>query len=215
MGWGTVELEPEVREWLERLSTEQFATAAFYIDLLAGQGALLGEPYTRQLNGKLRELRFHVDRRAVRVTYWIASGRRIVLLTVFVKSRMREVERSRGFGGRWLDVCPRSTRWRRATTMAERESWAGMRERRMAEPGAAEAYEAARLAFELGAAVRELRLARQWSQAELAAAAGMTQSAVARFEAGGTTPTLPVLSRIAHALDADLTVRVSPRTGAA
>jgi hypothetical protein len=40
---------------------------------------LLGEPYTRQLDGKLRELRFHLDRRAVRVTYWIASGRRIVL----------------------------------------------------------------------------------------------------------------------------------------
>ncbi|WP_445184069.1 helix-turn-helix domain-containing protein [Pseudonocardia sp. Cha107L01] len=54
------------------------------------------------------------------------------------------------------------------------------------------AYAAARLAFELGAAVRELRVACKWSQAELAAAAGMTQSAVARFEAGGTTPTLPV-----------------------
>jgi hypothetical protein len=25
------------------------------------------------------------------VTYWIASGRRIVLLTVFVKTRMREI----------------------------------------------------------------------------------------------------------------------------
>jgi hypothetical protein len=98
MTWGTVELEPEVREWLERLPIEQFATAAFYIDLLADQGALLGEPYTRQLDGKLRELRFQVDRRAVRVTYWIASGRRIILLTVFVKSRMREdreVERAR------------------------------------------------------------------------------------------------------------------------
>jgi ribosome-binding protein aMBF1 (putative translation factor) len=99
--------------------------------------------------------------------------------------------------------------------MAERESWTGMRERRLGEPGAIEAYEAARLAFELGAAVRELRLARKWSQAELASAAGMTQSAVARFEAGGTVPTLPVLGRIARALDADLTVRVAPRTGAA
>jgi hypothetical protein len=28
--------------------------------------------------------------RSVRVTYWIASGRRIVLLTVFAKTRMRE-----------------------------------------------------------------------------------------------------------------------------
>ena len=99
--------------------------------------------------------------------------------------------------------------------MPGRESWTGMRERRLAEPGAVEAYEAARLAFELGAAVRELRQARNWSQAELASAAGMTQSAVARFEAGGTVPTLPVLGRIARALDADLTVRVAPRTGAA
>ena len=95
--------------------------------------------------------------------------------------------------------------------MAERESWQELRDRRMSEPGADEAYEAARLAFELGAAVRELRLAHGWSQAELASAAGMTQSAVARFEAGGTVPTLPVLGRLARALDADLTVRVAPR----
>jgi transcriptional regulator with XRE-family HTH domain len=39
----------------------------------------------------------------------------------------------------------------------------------------------------------------------------MTQSAVARFEAGGTVPTLVVLGRVARALDADLTVRVAPR----
>ncbi|WP_280451999.1 type II toxin-antitoxin system RelE/ParE family toxin, partial [Nocardia cyriacigeorgica] len=42
------------------------------------------------LDRKLRELRFHLDGLSVRITYWIASGRRIVLLTVFVKSRMRE-----------------------------------------------------------------------------------------------------------------------------
>jgi len=75
MSWGTVELEPEVRDWLEQLSTAHFATAAFYVDLLAEQGPLLGEPYTRQLDGKLRELRFHLDGAAVRMTYWIASGR--------------------------------------------------------------------------------------------------------------------------------------------
>ena len=81
----------------------------------------------------------------------------------------------------------------------------------MGEPGAEEAYEAARMAFELGAAVREIRLAREWSQAELASAAEMTQSAVARFEAGGTVPTLRVLGQIARALDVDLTVRVAAR----
>lgn len=104
MTWGTVELEPEVREWLKQLPVEQFATVAFYVDLLSEEGPLLGEPYTRQLDGKLRELRFHLDRQSVRVTYWIASGRRIVLLTTFVKNRMREVrevDRAR----RALDRC--------------------------------------------------------------------------------------------------------------
>ncbi|MCK2214682.1 helix-turn-helix transcriptional regulator [Actinomadura sp. ATCC 31491] len=42
----------------------------------------------------------------------------------------------------------------------------------------------------------------------------MTQSAVARFEAGGTVPTLPVLERLARALEADLEVRLNPRASA-
>jgi transcriptional regulator with XRE-family HTH domain len=40
----------------------------------------------------------------------------------------------------------------------------------------------------------------------------MTHSAIARFEAGGTVPTLTVLHRIAEALDADLAISVNPRT---
>jgi ribosome-binding protein aMBF1 (putative translation factor) len=99
--------------------------------------------------------------------------------------------------------------------MTERASWEELRDRRMAEPGAAEAYEAARLAFELGRTVRRMREERGWSQGRLATAAGMTQSAVARFEAGGTVPTLPVLERLAKALDAELEVRISPRPPAA
>lgn len=37
--------------------------------------------------------------------------------------------------------------------MSDRSRWEELRERRMAEPGAAEAYEATRLAFELGQGV--------------------------------------------------------------
>ncbi|ETK35298.1 type II toxin-antitoxin system RelE/ParE family toxin [Microbispora sp. ATCC PTA-5024] len=90
MKWGEVELEPEVDKWFDSLGQDDQETAVFYVDLLAERGVLLGEPYTRQLRGKLRELRFHLSREAVRITYWIASGRRIILLTVFTKQRMRE-----------------------------------------------------------------------------------------------------------------------------
>ncbi|MEG3636680.1 helix-turn-helix domain-containing protein [Micromonospora palythoicola] len=99
--------------------------------------------------------------------------------------------------------------------MGERSDWASLRERRMAEPGAAEAYDVTRLAFELGRAIRELRERRGWSQAQLAKESGMTQSAVARFEAGGTVPTLPVLGRLAAALDVSLSVSFEPRDAAA
>ncbi|WP_338771030.1 type II toxin-antitoxin system RelE/ParE family toxin [Nocardia vulneris] len=104
MGWGIVELEPEVRDWLEDLPPDMFAHTAFYVELLADNGPLLGEPYTRQLDGKLRELRFYLDGSAVRLTYWIAPGRRIVMLTVFVKSRMRERAQV-GRARRALDRC--------------------------------------------------------------------------------------------------------------
>jgi hypothetical protein len=90
MAWGTVELEPEIKDWLEGLPTTQFAHVAFYVDLLAENGPLLGEPYTKQLDGRLRELRFYLERDAMRLTYWIAPDRRIILLTVFRKTRMRE-----------------------------------------------------------------------------------------------------------------------------
>jgi transcriptional regulator with XRE-family HTH domain len=43
----------------------------------------------------------------------------------------------------------------------------------------------------------------------------MTQSAVARFEAGGTVPTLAVLERLATALGVVLKVGFEPRIDAA
>lgn len=95
--------------------------------------------------------------------------------------------------------------------MTEHTNWGDVRDRRMSEPGAQQAYHAAAIAYELGRTVRALREKRGWSQAQLAADAGMTQSAVARFEAGGTVPSLPVLDRLAGALDAELIVRVTPR----
>lgn len=66
--------------WLEGLDDQRWAQAMFHLDLLEERGALLGEPYTRQLSGKPRELRFYCSGQRVRVSYWIAPGRRTAMV---------------------------------------------------------------------------------------------------------------------------------------
>ena len=90
-------MELEVRTWLDSLSDDDYGRAEFYADLLADHAETLGEPYSRHLGGKVRELRFHLRRQHVRITYWLASDRRVILLTVFYKtqrSETAEVERA-------------------------------------------------------------------------------------------------------------------------
>jgi hypothetical protein len=66
-----VEIEPEVRSWLTSLSDRDFGRVDFLVGLLAEHAEDLGEPYTRHLGGKVRELRFHLLRQQTRVTYWL------------------------------------------------------------------------------------------------------------------------------------------------
>jgi hypothetical protein len=85
-----IEVEPEVRSWLARLSDRDFGRVDFHVGLLAERAEDLGEPYTRHLGGKVRELRFHLLAQQTRVTYWLAPGRGVILLTVFHKTRNAE-----------------------------------------------------------------------------------------------------------------------------
>jgi hypothetical protein len=70
-----IELEPEVRDWLETLTLKEYAKVEAMADLLADHAETLGEPYSRHLSGKTRELRFYLERSAVRISYWLARVR--------------------------------------------------------------------------------------------------------------------------------------------
>ncbi|WP_326825449.1 type II toxin-antitoxin system RelE/ParE family toxin [Streptosporangium sp. NBC_01639] len=93
-----IEIEPEIQSWLEALSERDYVKVEALADLLAEQAETLNEPYSRHLGGKLRELRLALTHRDVRITYWLAPERRVVLLTFFFKTRRKEtgqIERAR------------------------------------------------------------------------------------------------------------------------
>ncbi len=59
--------------------------------------------------------------------------------------------------------------------------------------------------------VAERRIAKGFSQRELAELVGTTQSAIARLERGGRPPRIDTLLKIAEALDCELLVELVPR----
>ncbi|MET9207606.1 helix-turn-helix transcriptional regulator [Streptomyces bacillaris] len=91
--------------------------------------------------------------------------------------------------------------------MVSHARWKFARDEKVAQ-GIAESPEVERrreeisLAFDLGQAVYDRRVALGLSQTELARRAGMTQPQVSKLELGGTVPTVPLLARLARAMDA-------------
>ncbi|WP_181446863.1 helix-turn-helix domain-containing protein [Streptomyces sp. NTH33] len=89
-------------------------------------------------------------------------------------------------------------------------TWRTRRARQLADEAVEydQEYADARLAGDLGQAVYDRRIELGLSQTELADRAGMTQPQVSRMEGGDTVPTLPLLRRLAKALDGTLNLAI-------
>jgi ribosome-binding protein aMBF1 (putative translation factor) len=89
--------------------------------------------------------------------------------------------------------------------------WKTLRERKLAEgftepEDVTEARREIRLSMALAQAVYDRRAELGLTQTELAARAGLTQAKISRIEGSGTVPTLPLLAKLADALDATLNI---------
>ena len=85
-----------VAEFLNSLSIDARAKVVKIIDMLSDYGVLLKEPYTRQVKGKIRELRIKDIQGAIRILYFTYTGRRFILLHGFIKKTektpLRDIE---------------------------------------------------------------------------------------------------------------------------
>ncbi len=76
--------EPVI-EFLDSLALSDRAKVTRLLRLLAQFGVLLKEPYTKQIKGKLRELRITGKTGNTRILYFGVTGRKFVLLHGFIK----------------------------------------------------------------------------------------------------------------------------------
>ena len=148
---------------------------------------------------------------STRVTYWIAPGRGVILLTVFSKTRWQE----RVEVGRAKRAMERSmannTLQVRSDPMSKRTDWEELKASKpLSEAGRAAYEDEARIAA-FRELVFRLRTEAELTQAELAQRMGTTQSAIARMEGGGTRPTLDTLEKLAAAVGRELVVGVGER----
>ncbi|MDO3645696.1 helix-turn-helix domain-containing protein [Nocardia mangyaensis] len=89
--------------------------------------------------------------------------------------------------------------------------WKTLRDRKLAEGATepddvTEARRAIRLSMALAQAVYDRRTELGLTQADLAERAGLTQAKISRIEGSDTVPTLPLLAKLADALEATLNI---------
>lgn len=82
-----------VKDFLDSLPLPAKAKVMRLIELLAEHGVLLKEPYTRQVRGKIRELRVIDAQGNVRIFYFFYAKKRIILLHGFVKKTDKTPQR--------------------------------------------------------------------------------------------------------------------------
>lgn len=78
----------------------------------------------------------------------------------------------------------------------------------MQDPEFRAAYEALEPSYQIA----RLRILRGLTQEQLAEKVGTKQPSIARLESGRTTPSLDFLQRVAEALDAEVEIRIVPRS---
>ena len=94
---------PEVQDYLDQLSVKDYAKVSKYIEYLRQNKGILDEPYSKHIQGKLRELRVDFSRNRHRIFYFTFVEKNIILLHAFLKNTPKTPESELNKAQRNLD----------------------------------------------------------------------------------------------------------------
>lgn len=84
------------------------------------------------------------------------------------------------------------------------KSFQEYKKKALKDPELKAAYDALEPEYKIAESLIKARIAKKWTQEELAAHAGVTQNTITRLESGTTNPTVETISRVASALGKEL-----------
>ncbi|MFA4826647.1 MAG: helix-turn-helix transcriptional regulator [Candidatus Shapirobacteria bacterium] len=88
------------------------------------------------------------------------------------------------------------------------DNWEDIKKEILKDPEAKKAYDDLEVEYQILSDLVKLRNKKKITQKQLAEKMGTTQSALSRFEMGGTNPSLGFLKKLAGALGSKLNVRL-------
>jgi phage-related protein len=90
-----------VLDYIERLAEKESAKVLKYIEFLRINKGYLDEPYSKHIEGKIRELRVDFGRNKHRIFYFVFIKKTIILLHVFskktIKTPLPEIKRAKEY----------------------------------------------------------------------------------------------------------------------
>jgi ribosome-binding protein aMBF1 (putative translation factor) len=199
-GWSFVFVNAEAKAELGTLSVDLRASFEPIVRLVQAFGLeRVHEPYIKHIEGRIWEMRLRGRDRSARALYLTESGRRVVILRVFVKKTQDAAARDRvgassRAGGPMNKMIP------------VEESFAEWRK----DPNYVEAYDALEDEFSLAAALIEARARAGLTQQQLAHRMHTTQAVIARLESGRVKPSTRTLERLAAATGMRLRISFEP-----
>lgn len=197
--------ESPVEEFLDRLPMKARAKCLAYIEQLEQHGYALPSNYIKKIAPDLWELCPEFGGTEYRFFYFSFVDRQLVIVHAITKKGQKlgpsDIELAQT---RVADVRVRQAGERMMLNFKTNQQYIAEQSENDAEFVAE--LEQARLETEFAVALAMLREQRGLTQQQVAAAAGIGQPMLARYEKGNQLPSLPTLQRLAHALDARVTL---------
>ena len=192
-----------IKDFLNSLDVKMRAKMYGLIGILKEKGNQLREPYSKNLDDGIFELRCKVGRNITRVLYFFYYKGQIVLTNGFVKKTQKTPPEEVELAKKEDLIILRG--WKIMITFDD------MLNEQLQDPEFRKEYEAIQPEMDVIRAIVDARISQNLTQKELSERSGINQADISKIENGTRNPSLNLLKRLADGMGMTLKIEFVPK----